>query len=151
MFYFLQPKIYSCHTHTPFSPRFVHTLHFLFVTHLDAFFLEKQTLFPRQTESTLGQLDYTAVISGLQKNRSKKIYSKFTEDERFLIGKYAAINGASAAVRKFKTSHPHLKFGESTARSLRDKYHQLSKTNTNINKITPLRRGRPLMLGSLDE
>ena len=54
--------------------------------------------------------------------KSKKVNTKFTEKERFLIGKYAAINGPSAAVRKFRKSLSHLKFGESQAKALRKKY-----------------------------
>ena len=54
--------------------------------------------------------------------KSKKFNTKFTEKERFLIGKYAAINGPGAAVRKFRKSIPHLKFAESQAKALRKKY-----------------------------
>ena len=72
-----------------------------------------------------------------------KSNTKFTEKERFLIGKYTAINGPSTTVRKFQTSHPHLKFGESQARALRKKYLDQQKKSP--------KRGRPLMLGALDE
>ena len=85
-------------------------------------------------------------------NMPRKSNTKFTEKERFLIGKYTAINGPSAAVRKFQTSHPHLKFGESQARALRKKYLDQQKKSPNSGKeIATLKRGRPLMLGALDE
>ena len=48
----------------------------------------------------------------------------------FLIGKYAAINGASVAVREVKRSNPHLKFSEST----RVVYETSIATNVNIKK-----------------
>ena len=51
----------------------------------------------------------------LKKTLEKKLkrVNKFTEKERFLIGKYTAINGPGVTVRKFRKSHPYLKFGES--------------------------------------
>ena len=76
----------------------------------------------------------------------KKSNTKFTGKE------YTAINGPSAAVRKFQTSHPHLKFGESQARALRKKHlDQQKKSSNSGKKIATLKRGRPLMLGALDE
>ena len=66
--------------------------------------------------------------------------------ERYLIGKYAAIHGATTVVKKFKKSHPHLKFGESTARSLRDKYCEISKSSEHTAVLQKMQRGRPLML-----
>ena len=47
----------------------------------------------------------------------KRVNNKLTEKLSFLIGKYTAINGPGAAARKFRKSHPHLKFGESQARN----------------------------------
>ena len=46
-----------------------------------------------------------------------------------------------------------MKFGESTARSVRAKYEELLKKQTKdqTSKITLQKRGRPLMLGCLDE
>ena len=82
----------------------------------------------------------------------KKTHTKFTNRERFPIGKYAAIHGPGAAVRKFHKSHPHLKFGESQARALRNKYHEHQKRSPNSNNvIVCLKRGRPLMLRTIDE
>lgn len=69
-------------------------------------------------------MDYTAVTTAIQ-NSSKKVRTyRFTDNERYNIGRYATIHGQRAGVEKFKKSHPHLEFGESTARSLKKKYHE---------------------------
>ena len=84
--------------------------------------------------------------------KSKRVNIKFTEKERFLIGKYTAINGLGSAVRKFRKSHPHLKFGESQARALCTKYLDQEKKEPNVNKeIGTLKCGRPLILETVDE
>ena len=83
-----------------------------------------------------------------QKNREN---IKLTDKERFDIGKYGSIHGATAVVRKFKKSHPHLKLGESTARSLKKKHKKVLKSKSEKIELTKLKRGRPLMLGSIDE
>lgn len=107
---------------------------------------------PTQEETSLGQMEYDAVVSTVQRNVKKKRQNcKFTDEERYLIGKYTSIHGPTAAVRKFKRSHPHLKFGESTARSLKSKYEELSKSKEHNQLLPKMQRGRPLMLGSLDE
>ena len=58
-------------------------------------------------------MDYAAIKTAVQKPKKKRLNSKYSERERYFIGKYAAINGATAVVRKFKKSYPHLNFGES--------------------------------------
>ena len=110
--------------------------------------------FPSQDETSLGVLDYNAVRTSLQKDtlKKKRKNSWFSDEERYQIGKYASLYGPTAAVKKFKKSHPHLKLGESTARSLRTKYEGLLKKKKadNFSKISLRKRGRPLMLGTLD-
>ena len=96
-------------------------------------------------------MDYVAIKKAVQEPKKKRSNSKYTETERYLIGKYAAIYGAAAAVKKFQKSHPHLTLGESMARHLRDKYRNLIKTNESITKITKSKVGRPLTLGVVDE
>ena len=95
--------------------------------------------FPSQDETSLGVLGYNAVRTSLQKEtlKKKRKNSWFSDEERYQIGKYASIYGPTAAVKKFKKSHPHLKFGESTARSLRTKYEELLKKKKaeNFSKI----------------
>ena len=107
---------------------------------------------PTEQESSLGLLEYQAVVSSVQDITKKKRENiKLTDKERYDIGKYSSIHGATAAVRKFKKSHPHLKLGESTARSLKKKYEELLKSKSEKTELTKLKRGRPLMLGSIDE
>ena len=50
------------------------------------------------------------------------------------VSYWHAINGPGAAVRKFRKSHPHLKFGESLARALRKKYVDQEKKGPNVDK-----------------
>ena len=107
--------------------------------------------FPSREETELGEMDYDVIKKAIEEPRKKRSNSKYTELERYLIGKYAAVNGAAAAVRKFKKSHPHLKLGESMARHLWDKYRKEIKTNEGITKLTKSKVGRPLMLGVVDE
>ena len=107
---------------------------------------------PTEQESSLGIIEYQAVVSSVKNSMKKKRENvKLTDKERYDIGKYSSINGATAAVRKFKKSHPHLKLGESTARSLQKKYEELLKSKSGKTELTKLKRGRPLMLGSVDE
>jgi len=107
---------------------------------------------PTEQESSLGIIEYQAVVSSVENNMKKKRENvKLTDKERYDIGKYCSIHGAIAAIRKFKKSHPHIKLLESTARSLRKKYEELLKSKSGKTELTKLKRGRPLMLGSVDE
>ena len=110
---------------------------------------------PSQEETSLGVLDYNAVRDAMEKQSKtkKRKNCSFTDEERFKIGEYTSVHGPAAAVKKFKKTHPHLKFGESMARSFRAKYEELLKKQTRdqTSKITLQKRGRPLMLGCLDE
>ena len=66
-------------------------------------------------------------------------------------GEYTAIHGPIAAVKKFKKSHQHLKFGESTARSLRERYHGKCKSSDRSTVIKKRQVKRLLMLGAIDQ
>ena len=66
-------------------------------------------------ESGLDVIEYSEVVPALNEKKPSKKRVQFTEKERFEIGKYASVNGATNAVKQFKKSHPHLTFGESTA------------------------------------
>ena len=92
-------------------------------------------------------------ISSSQKNR--KPYFRWTDKDRYSIGKYASEHGNTAAVRKFKSKFSHLT--ESTVRSFK------KKVEDEIKKASKERRepkqqiskyssptGRPLLLGNLD-
>ena len=83
------------------------------------FLAQHSDVIPTEQESSLGLLGYQAVVSSVQDITKKKRENiKVTDKECYDIGKYSYIHGATASVRKFKKSHPHLKLGESTARSL---------------------------------
>ena len=77
-----------------------------------------------------------------------------------MIGKYAAIHGTAAALRKFKKLFPHYRHTESTVRAMLEKYHRIvkfpsssssSSSSSPMKNVTSLKRGRPLLFGSLDE
>ena len=65
-----------------------------------------------------GAIDRQSVVNWVENSNKKRKNCWFTDNERFLIGKYAAIEGPITAVKKFKKFHQHLKFGESTTRRL---------------------------------
>ena len=67
---------------------------------------------PTEQESSLGIIEYQAVVSSVKNSMKKKRENvKLTDKERYDIGKYNSIHGATAAVRKFKKSHSYLKLG----------------------------------------
>ena len=111
--------------------------------------------FPSQKEETsLGMLDYVAVPTTLQQSNKKKQRSnKFSDEERYLIGKYTSVHGPSVTVKKFRESHPYSNFDESTARSLRAEYQKFlkSKATGELASISQLKRERSFMLGELNE
>ena len=71
--------------------------------------------------SNLGELDFQVVQNEIAQKKSnrKTSYQKYYVEDRFKIGKYASENGATAAVRKFKTLYPDMK--ESTIRGFKSK------------------------------
>ena len=91
------------------------------------------------------------MVTSIESTDKKRKNCRFTDNERYLIGKYAAIHGPIATVKKFKRSHPHLKFGESTARSFREKYHDKIKSSDISSIIKKKQVGRPLVLGAIDQ
>ena len=86
-------------------------------------------MLPTQAESGIGQVDSTAVKTNLEvKSSGRGKYKKFSDDERYVIGKYAGIHRPTAAITKSQNLHPNLK--ESTVRTFRDKYHHILKTSS---------------------
>ena len=68
----------------------------------------------------------------------------------FSCKKYAAVNGATSAVKEFRKIHPHLTFGESIVQKLRDPYKNTNKQKRAVdNKIPRLKHGTPLLLGAV--
>ena len=52
-----------------------------------------------------GNTEFEAVQESLKKTDHKRgKYKKFTDEDRFEIGKYAGIHGPSSTVKKFKNS-----------------------------------------------
>ena len=106
-------------------------------------------------ESGLGVTDYRAcseISTNITSNRTKN-YRKWSQKERYEIGKDAAINGSRAAERKFHTKEKPL--SESNARRFSKLYKEeiskAQKSNRDVNRnLSVLPRGRPLLLGSLD-
>ena len=82
--------------------------------------------FPTQKESNLGVVEYFSVCKSISDaNHSRSHYQRFLDGDQFVIGKYAAVHGPMATVKKFKPKFPHLK--ESTIRTFRDKYQNTLK------------------------
>ena len=75
-------------------------------------------------DSNLGELDFQVVQDEIAQKKSKRktSHQKYSEEDRFKIGKYASENGATAAVRKFKNSYPDMK--ESTVRGFKSNYEE---------------------------
>ena len=98
-------------------------------------------------------MDYRAcskASTNITSNRPKN-YRKWLEKERYEIGKYAAIHGSRPAERKFHTKEKPL--SESNARRFSKLYKEKAqKINRVVNRnLSVLPRGRPLLLGSLDQ
>ena len=89
-------------------------------------------------ESGLGFMDYRAcseASTNITSNRPKN-YRKWSEKERYEIGKYAAIHGSRAAERKFHTKEKPL--SESNARRFSKLYKEeiskAQKNNCDVNR-----------------
>ena len=95
-----------------------------------------------QGEASLGRIEYQATVSSVQNSLNKKRENiKLADKEQYDIGKYSSVHGASIAIRKFKKSNP----------SLKKKYEEWLKLKSNKTVLSKMKRGRPLMLGSLDK
>ena len=107
-------------------------------------------------ESGLRVMDYrtcSEASTNTTSNRPKN-YRKWSEKERYEIGKYAAINGSRAAERKSHTEEKPP--SESNARRFsklcKEEISKAQKNNSDVNRnLSVLPRGRPLLLGSLDQ
>ena len=111
---------------------------------------------PTTKESGLGELDNkaaTEATESAQKN-VRESYVKYTPEERCAIGKYTSEMGTAAAVRKFRKERPNL--NESTVRTFSKKYKDELKLAAQEKrapkrKMEIQKRGRPLLLGRVDE
>ena len=110
--------------------------------------------FPTQKESNLGVVEYVSVRKSISDaNHSRGHYQRFSDEDRFAIGKYAAVHGPMATVKKFKPKFPH--FIESTVGTSRDKYRNTLKrsrrSSSPVKKLATITRSRSLLSGKLDE
>ena len=87
-------------------------------------------------------------------NRSSQ-YRKWTDKQRYTIGKNAAENSNANTLSKFKTEFPNL--SESTLRTFKKRYYEEVRKckeklegSKSITKYTQ-KTGRPYLLGELDE
>ena len=105
------------------------------------------------SESGLGEVDNSAVCVGVRAKRKKrKPKSKYTDEDRFKIAKYAKDHGPNQAARCFQSKYPIIR--ESIMRSFLKKYNEQVRIEKTLNqppaeRITNLIRGRPLMVGSV--
>ena len=107
-----------------------------------------------RNDTTLGQVDYDVVHEAASNsNRRSTKYIKYTDTDRFNIGKYASEFGTASAVRHYKPIFP--KLVESSVRSFKTKYEsQLEaekKSGATPSKAISLKpKGRPLLMGPFD-
>ena len=109
-------------------------------------------------DTGLRAVDFGVLHSGYNDETStskRSKYIRWSEKDRYNIGKYASVNGPAAAVRKFKQQFPSI--NESTARTFRKRVESDLK-EAKRKGITPSKSlpkfcsktGRPLLLGDLD-
>ena len=108
--------------------------------------------------SDIGRVDMQVisdfVSSEKSVNRSPQ-YRKWTDKQRYTIGKYAAENGNANTLRKFKTEFPNL--SESTVRTFKKRYYKkMRKCKEKLEESKSIMKyarktGRPHLLGELDE
>ena len=101
-------------------------------------------------ETNHGKQDFQHVfrLAANAENKVRGYYKRYSDKNRYLIGKYASENGPVPAVRKFKGTFPNL--NESTVRSMRRKYQEELKVafvekRAPATTIVSQQRGRPLL------
>ena len=108
---------------------------------------------PHPSETQIGEkATHDAVQNVLEKKkpgkRKRKAYTRFGDEQRAKIGRYAAENGTAATVRKLKSDVPDL--GESTVRVFKRKYLDALKiyaVDAEVTTIPSKKHGKPLALG----
>lgn len=84
--------------------------------------------------SGLGAVDNLAIENTIgQDRRTPGKYRKYTNKDKFKIGKFAIKNGAAACVRRFKTDFS--KLNDSTVQYFKRKYEQELKNSKRNGKI----------------
>ena len=108
------------------------------------------------TETCLGSVDFegTQVAAASIVPNKRVRYQRYSESDRYKIGKYGSEIGATAAVRKYKKDYPTL--NASMVHEMKKRYEELLKKTKKdvISKSIPKYRtptGRPLLLGDIDQ
>ena len=102
----------------------------------------------------MGGVDFDVIDTAVEQPGNTK-YIKWTDTDRYDVGKYSSEHGTAASVRRFKRKFP--KLNESTARYFKKRYEN-SLGERKENETTPskalkkykTKTGRPLLLGELD-
>ena len=105
-------------------------------------------------DTGLGEVDGVEICQELSKltGRKWKPQSKYSDEDRYTIAKYAKKNGASQAAKFFKNKYPTI--NESTVQTFVKKYDENVKVakacgQSPDRKLKTLMRGRPLMVGPI--
>ena len=105
-------------------------------------------------DTSLGEVGRAKICKELSKltGRKWKLQSKYSDEDRYTIAKYANDNGASQAAKIFKNRYPTI--NESTVRTFVKKYDKNEKVikacgRSPDRRLKTLMRGRPLMVGPI--
>ena len=104
-------------------------------------------------DTALGKVDFEIVTQSVEEvlsSNKRGRYNKFTDTDRYQIGKYASENGPARAVKHFEKKFPRL--NESSVRDMKRKYEDEINVAAREKRdvagvLIANRRGRPLMLG----
>ena len=122
--------------------------------------VETPDYFPQEEESGLGRDEYEVVAAGVSdlaepaRKKPRGEYTKYTEEDRAKIGRYASESGNERARKHFLSKFPHLT--ESTVRYFKKLYikrlqeEKLKENPELITKISIKQRGRPPIMLDLD-
>ena len=72
--------------------------------------LDSSTIAQIKAVQEIGEIDAAAIMTKVKSFGSKRnsTYTKWSDKDRYLIGKYISENGVAAAGRKFKRKFPNL-------------------------------------------
>ena len=108
----------------------------------------------RKNDTALGVVDFALIQNEFDtSNRRSTKYMKYTDNDRYNIGKYAYEFGNSHAARHFKKAFPSIT--ESSVRTFKKKYEDQLATAKKagvapVKSIVKKKLGRPLLLGQFD-
>ena len=95
------------------------------------------------------------MLTQVKQQNKPKSYIRWTENDRYVIGKYSSEHGTAATVRKFKKKFPKIK--ESTVREFKKRYEnqireEKKKKREPVKSLQKYqsKTGRPLLLGNVD-